>query len=108
VKVTIEVPLGVAELPIGSAVEAEVLLGGGQTAIVVPETALVDDGGTMVAYVQVSGESFGRRGIGVQGRRGGVAAVAGLAVGERLVTKGGAAIRRASLLSTGAPEGHVH
>jgi RND family efflux transporter MFP subunit len=108
VKVTIEVPLGVAELPIGSAVEAEVLLRGGQTAIVVPETALVDDGGTMVAYVQASGESFVRRGLRIHGRRGGMAAVDGLALGQRLVTKGGAAIRRASLLSTGAPEGHVH
>ena len=31
-----------------------------------------------------------------------------LRAGERLVSRGGAAIRRASLLSTGAPEGHVH
>lgn len=108
VNVILEVPLGVVELPIGSAVEAEVLLGGGETAVVVPETALVDDGGTMVAYVQLSGESFARRDLRVRARRGGVVAVDGLRTGERLVTRGGAAIRRASLLSTGAPEGHVH
>jgi membrane fusion protein, heavy metal efflux system len=109
VNVTVEVPLSVAELPIGSAVEAEVLLGGGnQTAIVIPESALVDDGGTMVTYVQVTGESFDRRDVRVRARRGGVVAVDRLRLGERLVTQGGAAIRRASLLSTGAPEGHVH
>lgn len=108
VNVILELPLGVTELPIGSAVEAEVLLGGGETAVVVPESALVDDGGTMVAYVQLSGESFARRALRVRARRGGVAAVDGLHTGERLVTRGGAALRRASLLSTGAPEGHVH
>ena len=108
VNVILEVPLGVAELPIGSAVEAEVLLRGGETAVVVPESALVDDGGTIVAYVQLSGESFARRDLRVRARRGGLVGVDGLRTGERLVTKGGAAIRRASLLSTGAPEGHVH
>ena len=58
-------------------------------------------------YVQVEGESFARREVrvGAAGRR---ALVDGLRAGERLVTQGGAAIRRASLLSTGAPEGHVH
>ena len=45
---------------------------------------------------------------GVVGRQGDAAAVSGLAAGERLVTRGAAEIRRASLLSTGAPEGHVH
>jgi multidrug efflux pump subunit AcrA (membrane-fusion protein) len=108
VNVIFEVPLGVAELPIGSAVEAEVLLRGGETAVVVPESALVDDGGTIVAYVQLSGESFARRDLRVRARRGGLVGVDGLRTGERLVTRGGAAIRRASLLSTGAPEGHVH
>jgi RND family efflux transporter MFP subunit len=108
VDVTVEIPLSVAELPIGSAVEAEVLLGRGQRGVVVPESALVDDGGTMVTYVQMTGESFARRDLRVRARRGGVVAVDGLRVGERLVTRGGAAMRRASLLSTGAPEGHVH
>lgn len=108
VTAVLEVPLGASDLPIGSAVEAEVLLGGGETGVVVPESALVDDGGTMVSYVQVSGESFARRELRVRARRGGMVAVDGLRPGERLVTRGGAAIRRASLLSTGAPEGHVH
>jgi hypothetical protein len=70
--------------------------------------SLVDDGGTTVVYVQLSGEAFGRREVRVAGRSGNEVSVEGLRAGERLVTRGGAAIRRASLLSTGAPEGHVH
>jgi cobalt-zinc-cadmium efflux system membrane fusion protein len=108
VTVIVEVPLSATELPLGSAVEAEVLLAGGETAVIVPESALVDDGGAMVVYVQLSGEGFARREIKVGARRGGAVAAGGLNPGERLVTRGGAALRRASLLSTGAPEGHVH
>jgi membrane fusion protein (multidrug efflux system) len=108
VTVVLEAPLSAAELPIGSTVAAEVLLGGGEAGIVVPESALVDDGSTLVGYVQLSGESFARRELRVRARRGGMVAVEGIHPGERLVTRGGAAIRRASLLTTGAPEGHVH
>jgi len=61
-----------------------------------------------VAYVQLQGESFARRPVHVAGRQGDAVAVTGLGTGERLVTRGAAEIRRASLLSTSAPEGHVH
>jgi RND family efflux transporter MFP subunit len=106
--VVVEVSQGVDELPIGSSVQAELLVPGTGRAVVVPESALVDDGGVTVAYVQLEGESFARRVVRVVGRQGDDAAVAGLGVGERVVTRGAAEIRRASLLSTGAPEGHVH
>ena len=42
------------------------------------------------------------------GRLGNEALVDGLRPGERLVTQGAGAVRRSSLLSAGAPEGHVH
>jgi membrane fusion protein, heavy metal efflux system len=99
---------GAEELPIGSSVEAEVVLAGERRGIVVPESALVDDSGVTVAYVQDSGESFARRELRVVARQGARALVTGLTAGERLVTRGGAAVRRSSLLSAGAPEGHVH
>lgn len=95
-------------LPVGSVAEVEIVLPGGSPGIVIPSSALVDDGGTSVVYVQLSGEAFARREVRVIGRSGDEVTVDGLRVGERLVTRGGAAIRRASLLSTGAPEGHVH
>ena len=69
---------------------------------------LVNDSGTAVAYVQLEGESFARREVRVQRRLGNEALVDGLRAGERLVTQGAGAVRRASLLSAGAPEGHVH
>ncbi len=105
---TVEVDKSAAELPIGSAVEADIVLAGERRGIVVPQSALIDDAGVAVAYVQDSGESFSRREVRVLARQGARVVVSGLNSGERLVTRGGAAIRRSSLLSSGAPEGHVH
>ncbi len=108
VSVILEVDRSAWELPLGSAVEAELLLSGEKRGIVVPLSALLDDSGTTVAYVQLEGESFGRREVRVLGRLGNDALVDGLRPGERLVTLGAGAVRRSSLLSAGAPEGHVH
>ena len=104
----LELRSGAAEIPFGTAAEAEIALPGEGRGVVVPTTALVDDGGVAVAYVQLEGESFARREVRLGSRQGGGVAVEGLRTGERVVTQGGQAIRRASLLSTGAPEGHVH
>jgi len=95
-------------LAIGGVVEVEIVLPGGRLGTVIPASSLIDDGGTSVVYVQLSGEAFARREVRVVGRAGDSVTVEGLRAGERLVTRGGAAIRRASLLSTGVPEGHVH
>jgi RND family efflux transporter MFP subunit len=108
VDVILEADLGTPEMPLGSAVEAEILLPGERAGIVIPLAAVIDDSGTSVAYVQTSGESFARREVRVLGRLGNEALVEGLRPGERLVTKGAGAVRRSSLLSSGAPEGHVH
>ena len=108
VAVILEVNRSAVDLPLGSAVEAELRLAGERRGIVVPLSALLDDSGTTVAYVQLEGESFARREVRVLGRLGDVALVEGLRPGERLVTRGGGAVRRSSLLSAGAPEGHVH
>jgi RND family efflux transporter MFP subunit len=108
VDVILELARSASDLPFGSAVEAQLLLSGEQRGVVVPVLALVDDSGTSVAYVQVEGESFARRELRVLRRLGSEALVEGLKPGQRLVTRGAASVRRASLLSTGAPEGHVH
>jgi RND family efflux transporter MFP subunit len=108
IDVILEIDRNASELPLGSSVEAELLLAGERHGIVAPLSALLDDSGTTVAYVQLEGESFARREVRVLGRLGREALVDGLRPGERLVTQGGGAVRRASLLSAGAPEGHVH
>jgi RND family efflux transporter MFP subunit len=108
VDVILEVDRTASDLPLGSAVEAELRLPGETPGVVIPLSAVLDDSGTSVAYVQLDGESFARREIRVLGRLGNEALVEGLEPGERLVTRGGGAVRRSSLLSSGAPEGHVH
>jgi RND family efflux transporter MFP subunit len=108
VSVLFEVTGDLASLRSGSAVEAEVLLADEIRGVVVPASAIVDDGGVPIVYLQTEGEAFTRHEIQVSARQGDAALVLGLEPGERLVTRGGAAIRRASMLSSGPVEGHVH
>ncbi len=103
-----EVAAEAGSLPIGTPVEAEILLAGERAGIVVPETALVDDGGVPVVYLQRGGESFVRAEVEVLERQSGMALVEGLAPGARIVERGGNAIRRATLVSQEVGEGHVH
>lgn len=108
VPVILEVRRGVDLLRLGSRVEAEVLLPGDLSGIVIPASSLIDDSGVEVVYVQLGGESFERREVQVEARQGPLALVRGILPGERIVTRGGNAIRRSSLLGSGAVEGHVH
>lgn len=108
VSVILEVRRGVDLLRLGSRIEADLLLPGNLSGIVIPASSLVDDSGIEVVYVQLGGESFDRREVQVEARQGPLALVRGIAAGERIVTEGGNAIRRSSLLGSGAVEGHVH
>ena len=103
-----EVAAEAGSLPIGTPVEAEILLAGERAGIVVSDTALVDDGGVAVVYLQSGGESFVRAEVAVLARQSGMALVEGLALGARIVERGGNAIRRATLVSQDVGEGHVH
>lgn len=94
--------------PLGSAVDARVLLDGTRDGIVVTASALVDDGGEPVVYLQLSGERFVRQPVTVLERQGDQVLVDGLTPGQRLVTRGGAALRRSALLAGGQAHGHVH
>jgi RND family efflux transporter MFP subunit len=105
----IRVDTELTRLRLGSAVEAEVLLTEGHEGVVVPASAIVDDAGVPTAFVQLDGETFERRELTINGREGDQYLVEGVRIDERLVTVGGAAIRRASLISSGgADHGHVH
>lgn len=106
VRALFEVPA--LPLPLGVTAEVEVLLAGERPGVAIPTTGLVDDGGVTVVYLQLSGERFVRQEVEVVARQGDSALVEGLVPGQRLVTRGGAAIRRATLLSTGQAQGHVH
>jgi RND family efflux transporter MFP subunit len=107
VTVLLEVPAHDA-LILGTTVGAQILLGETTEGIVVPASAVIDDGGVPVVYLQLSGESFARREVHVIARQGDRVLVEHLTPGERLVTRGGEAIRRSSLMATGEAQGHVH
>ena len=99
---------GAEGLRVGTSVQAEILLPGERGGIIVPAGAIVDDAGVPVVYVQPEGESFLRREVRILGRQGERVLVEGVGVSDRLVTRGAAAIRRASQMSSGEVEGHVH
>ncbi len=108
VGVLLQVPGGRGEVRLGSAVEAEILLPAAREGIVVPSSALVDDGGVSVVYLQTGGESFVRQQVQVIAQQGERALLFGLEPGQRLVTRGGGAIRRAVLMSGSEAHGHQH
>lgn len=108
VALLIELPPGLAGLVVGLPLEVELAAGALRTGIVLPAAALVDDAGSAVVYVQTSGESFERREVRVLARNGGEVLVAGIEPGERVVTLGGGAIRRSTLVGSGVGEAHVH
>ena len=95
-------------LKIGMFAEVSVRTGEAVEALAVPTSAIFDDSGTPVAYVQVEGEAFAKRALktGVVDR-GFTEILSGIAQDERVVTVGGYQVRLASL-STSVPTGHGH
>ena len=107
VTVLLEAP-PTAGLILGTSAQAQILLADTLPGIVVPASALVDDGGVAVVYLQLSGESFVRQEVHVLERQGDRLLVDRLVPGQRLVERGGEAIRRSSLMASGEAQGHVH
>lgn len=97
-----------AGLTLGATLDVQVLSAAEREGIVIPATALVDDGGVPVVYLQLAGESFVRQEVQVLERQGDLLLVDHLLPGQRLVTRGGDAIRRSSLMASGEAQGHVH
>ena len=75
----------------------------------VPRSALVDEGGRTLVYIQTAGESFEARPVTLGNRQGEeVQITAGLRPGERVVTRGAYLVRLASMSSQAPAHGHVH
>lgn len=96
-------------LRVGMAAQAYVLIGDPIEAVVVPESAVVRDGGQPIAFVQVDGEGFERRVVrlGVRDNRR-IEVLAGLEPGERVVTRGAYAVRLAGSATNAPSHGHAH
>jgi multidrug efflux pump subunit AcrA (membrane-fusion protein) len=76
--------------------------------VAVPASALVDDAGRPVVFVQREGESFARRPVTIGARDGLYVAVEGVQPGDRIVVRGAPLVRLAALSTSVPSHGHVH
>jgi len=93
----------------GMNLQARLFTGRSLKGVAIPVSALVDDGGQSVAYVQKEGESFERRMVEAGPRDGDwVAIKSGIASGERVVHRGAYQVRLAASQPAVAGHGHAH
>ena len=93
-------------LRINESTPVELYSSEGSSSTAVPRTAVYEDAGMDVVFVQAGGESFERRIVTVGPHYNGwVAILRGLNPGERVVTTGGYHVK---LASTSAEVGHGH
>lgn len=96
-------------LAVGQAVSVRLFTSANTTAPAVRVSAIVDDAGRPVAFVQLAGEAFARRPVALGNRQGDyVQVLSGVKPGERVVTKGAYLIRLAAMSSQIPAHGHVH
>lgn len=77
--------------------------------LAIPESALIEEEGSFVVYVHISGESFAKRSITTGIRdRGWVEVTSGLEEGEHVVTTNAYQVKLASLSSEAPSHGHSH
>lgn len=110
VPVTFELADPPAAIAVGQAVTLRLITSPEGPEVTVPASAVVDDGGQAIVFVQAGGESFERRPVRVGGEREGgyVHIVSGLESGERIVTRGAHLVRLAALSPQAPGHGHVH
>ena len=78
-------------------------------ALVVPESALIEEQGNFYVYVQVGGESFAKRAVTLGAQDGTMVQIlSGVTAGERVVTKGTYMIKLASQSGAVPAHGHEH
>lgn len=96
-------------LKVGQFASAVVPVGGGVLGVAVPLEAIIDDNGTSVAYVQISGETFQRR-ILLLGESDAAYAqvLQGIEPGEMVVTEGAYQVRLASMSGNEFAGAHAH
>lgn len=96
-------------LAIHQALRIRLLTQATNAAPAVPESAIVDDAGRPVIFLQGSGEAFVRRPVKLGIREAGyVQVLEGAFPGERVVTRGAHLIRLAAMSNQVPAHGHVH
>lgn len=96
-------------LRVGQSVNLFVETARAEATLAIPSAAIVEEDGRPIAFVQVGGETFQKRDLTLGIRDGNwMQVLAGIAEGERVVTKGAYAVRLASVSSAIPAHGHVH
>lgn len=109
IPVLYEVANASGAIRIGAFARVAVRTGRQAQGVLIPTSALLDEDGRAVVYVQLSGERFEKREVTVQAVDGTRAIVSGqIAVGERIVTGAAYQVRLASLSTSVPAEGHEH
>lgn len=104
-----ELPNPAGQLRVGQQVTLHVETATAQAALAIPYSALVEEGGWFVAYVQLAGETFEKRELRLGIRDGEWVEVrSGLSEGERVVTRGAYAIRLSNATGAIPAHGHAH
>ncbi len=98
-----------AHLPIGAFVDVFLATGPARVVTAVPGSAIVDDSGTPVVFVQVEGEAFARRIVRLGAREGDFVEIeSGLTTGEHVVTTGAYSVKLAASSGSVPAHGHSH
>jgi cobalt-zinc-cadmium efflux system membrane fusion protein len=94
---------------VGQSVMLHVETANAQNALAIPDSALIEEGGWFIAFVQVAGETFQKRELRLGIRDGEwIQVLSGLSEGERVVTRGAYAVRLASASGVIPAHGHAH
>jgi cobalt-zinc-cadmium efflux system membrane fusion protein len=98
-----------ALLKIGMMAEVDVGTGEQVTGVVVPTSAILEEDGRPIVYVQPEGERFEKRALTLGGRDGDRTLVqSGITAGERVVSGAAYQVRLASLSTSVPAHGHEH
>lgn len=96
-------------LRVGQSVSLHVETARSEETLAIPASAIVEEDGRPIAFVQLAGETFQKHDLttGIRDDNW-VQILSGLSEGERVVTKGVYAVRLASVSSAIPAHGHVH
>ncbi len=104
-----DVPNGDRSLKVGAVARVQVRTGQRLSGVVIPASAVLDEDGRPIAYVQVEGETFDKRTLRLGGEEGGkVLVLDGIKAGERVASGAAYQVRLASLSTAVPAEGHAH
>lgn len=93
----------------GQRLQGQLRTGEATARLTIPASAILNESGQDVVYVQIGGETFQRRPVTVLSRSGDLVAVEGqLKLGERVVSRGASAVRAAAATPGAFGHGHAH